>query len=166
MLFAILCLIPTYEPGPEISLIGADNGQRTEISAVSVPGKDLDGRIMYLRDDAASALADLIEYANRSGFDININYAFRSWWQQKSLFRKSPRLAAEPGFSNHQSGISIDINWTTIKRCEKCSRRKTEFYYWLAKEGPRFGFVNDLPGEPWHWTFTGLPKDNLIAQAD
>jgi hypothetical protein len=26
-------------------------------------------------------------------------------------------------------------------------------YKWLARHGRAYGFVNDVRGEPWHWTF-------------
>lgn len=31
----------------------------------------------------------------------------------------------------------------------------TRAYTWLQANGARFGFVNDVRGEYWHWTYRG-----------
>ncbi len=50
---------------------------------------------------------------------------------------------AIPGTSNHERGLAIDFTNTPGA------------WAWLAANAGRFGFLNRLPTEPWHWSTTG-----------
>lgn len=126
---------------------------------VRVPGEDKDQIPIYLEPEAAEAWQDLLEYAARSGVELRLNYGFRTPEQQLRLYRKNRQLAARPGESDHELGISVDIAGTRERRGR--GWRKTALFYWLRHEAPRFGFVNDVPGESWHWTF--LRQDATIS---
>ncbi len=54
-------------------------------------------------------------------------------------------LAARPGYSNHQGGTSADLSVP--------GGYGSSTYRWLSNNARRYGFVNDVSGEPWHWTF-------------
>jgi LAS superfamily LD-carboxypeptidase LdcB len=54
-------------------------------------------------------------------------------------------LAARPGYSNHQGGVSMDIGGVNGYGTSACR--------WLQANASRYGFVNDVAGESWHWTF-------------
>ena len=59
--------------------------------------------------------------------------------------------AATPGTSNHGLGISIDIAPTAIQA-------------WLKRNAARFGWVNDVPSEPWHWSYKHPNRDQYRAE--
>jgi len=90
--------------------------------------------------------------------------------------------AAKPGHSTHQQGLSVDISGSTrvitdyeigrskdpptyreklermstkgsCAKLEKTYRCKTILYWWLLKNGPKYGYQNLIEEEPWHWTF-------------
>jgi LAS superfamily LD-carboxypeptidase LdcB len=91
-------------------------------------------------------------------------------------------MAAPPGWSTHQRGVSVDIDELTVflseKRVEKsmyytdhidkwvegggCWEEDkgkgficyTSLYYWLLEHARDYGFYKDVPGEYWHWTYT------------
>ncbi|MFN7135837.1 MAG: D-alanyl-D-alanine carboxypeptidase family protein, partial [Myxococcales bacterium] len=86
-----------------------------------------------------------------AGVRLNPVSGFRTMAQQQHLWNlyRSGRgnLAARPGYSNHQMGLSVDV--TTNGSYNSAA------YRWLARNARRYGFVNDVRGEPWHWTFRG-----------
>jgi LAS superfamily LD-carboxypeptidase LdcB len=53
-------------------------------------------------------------------------------------------LAATPGTSNHGWGLSVDLDLDATAQA------------WMRQNGARYGFVEDVPREPWHWTFRAL----------
>lgn len=100
--------------------------------------------------------------------------------------RGKGNLVARPGWSTHESGASVDIKgcvahvsdvrlnanpklkrnvlkWHKMGACTKDEsgyQCKTQLYWWLKKNAPRFGFYNDVPSEPWHWSYD-KPIDEL-----
>ncbi|PZR03768.1 MAG: hypothetical protein DI536_35485 [Archangium gephyra] len=54
-------------------------------------------------------------------------------------------LAARPGYSNHQGGTAVDV--------ATGGSYSSKAYKWLARNARQYGFVNDVRGEPWHWTY-------------
>ena len=68
-------------------------------------------------------------------------YAGQRWGQKPG----KPR-AASPGHSNHGLGISIDVHPAAIQQ-------------WMKRNAGRFGWVNDVPSEPWHWTYLYPGRD-------
>ena len=108
------------------------------------------GNGKQLRADAALKFNQMKAAARRAGVTLTPVSGFRTMAQQKALYAayKAGRgnLAARPGYSNHQGGLSTDIS---------TGGYSSKTYKWLAAHGRQYGFVNDVRGEPWHWTFRG-----------
>lgn len=111
---------------------------------------DLDsiGGGFYLQKTAAAAFNRMFEVANKSGFVLRPNYAFRNMTQQKLLWARKQageltQAVAKPGFSTHQSGLSVDLQVASAPG----------LLDWLKANAAQFGFVNDVASEPWHWTY-------------
>lgn len=68
-------------------------------------------------------------------------YQGRRWGQKPG----KPR-AATPGKSNHGLGITVDIAPTAIQQ-------------WMKRNAARYGWVNDVPSEPWHWSYKNPARD-------
>lgn len=121
------------------------NGRRTSITTASVGN----GKVM--RSDAATSFNQMRRAALSEGVTIGARSAFRTNAEQAELYRRyqngTGNLAAPPGHSNHQGGISVDVQDATT--------RSSSQYRWLRDNASRFGFVNDVPSEPWHWTYRG-----------
>lgn len=104
-----------------------------------------------LQADAARGFKKLQAAARRAGIDLVVTRGFRTMAEQQELYRKylngTGTLAAKPGYSSHQSGISVDIGGL--------NGQGSSAYKWLQKHAGRYGFVNDAKGEFWHWTFRG-----------
>ena len=122
---------------------GYQNGRRVGVRLEPVGG----GR--YLNARAAPSYRAMQEAARRAGVNLPLKSAFRSMEQQQHLYAlyRSGRgnKAARPGYSNHQMGLSVDLGNT--------GGYGGRNYRWLQQNAHRFGFVNDVRGEPWHWTY-------------
>ena len=96
---------------------------------------------------AAAAWSSLVDAAAGAGFDLRITDSYRSYEQQVDLARRKGLyseggLAATPGTSNHGWGLAVDADV-----------RDHDLQHWLQANAPRFGWVEAVPREPWHWEF-------------
>lgn len=128
---------------------GYHAGKPVMVQVERVPGKSGDGGGLYLRTDAARAYRDLLEAAAKDGVFLDTKSTFRTLQEQVKLRRLRPRLAAPVGWSPHQEGRAIDIENAVTRH----GLHKTSTYWWLKRNAGRFGFVNDVPSESWHWDF-------------
>jgi LAS superfamily LD-carboxypeptidase LdcB len=72
--------------------------------------------------------------------------AYRSRAQQAKLYRLYQQglgpTAAAPGHSNHEAGYALDLwNWAAFPKLEAVMKAH--------------GFTRDVPGEKWHYHYTG-----------
>ncbi|WP_336250429.1 M15 family metallopeptidase [Stomatohabitans albus] len=100
---------------------------------------------------AAKAFKMMRAAAKRDGVDIGVNSSYRDVACQQcmvekyGLYSKGGRAAA-PGKSNHGWGLSIDLQLNDAAKA------------WMRKNAKHYGFVEDVPREPWHWTFVADPQ--------
>lgn len=129
--------------GRTIAATGYRNGRPVRIRLAAV------GNGVYLNSRAAGPYKAMLSAARRAGIRLSTTSGFRSHASQTRLYSlyKSGRgnMAARPGYSNHQMGLSVDIGGVGGYR--------TRAFKWLKANAPRYGFVNDVRGEYWHWTF-------------
>lgn len=129
------------EPPPELRAYG--NG-RIPASALTPIG---DGNHRLWRP-AAQAFNQLRADAAAAGVNIGVTDSYRSYEAQVDLAERKGLysqggLAATPGTSNHGWGLSLDLDLDPKAQA------------WMRANGGRYGFVEDVPREPWHWTFHG-----------
>jgi hypothetical protein len=84
--------------------------------------------------------------ANADGVRLSLTSGFRTMAEQKHLYNcytskscNNGNLAARPGYSNHQSGLAVDVSTSS----------------WLARNASRFGFVRTVSKESWHYEYHG-----------
>ena len=155
MLLAALVVGPVLA-SQTIVLEGWKEGKKYDLVAREVPLVDKKGNPVYLRVDAAEGFMNMMTEAAVRGFFLDVNFAWRSYDAQKALWRHYTKRgitnrAAAPGWSTHQSGLSVDISG--CYRDINGKRYKTTLYWWLYANGKYFGYYNDVAGEPWHWTY-------------
>lgn len=97
---------------------------------------------------AASAFETLLAAAKTDGVDIGITDSYRTYDSQVDLAERKGLyseggLAAKPGTSDHGWGLSLDL------------RLDPAALSWMRANGATYGFAEDVPREPWHWTFQG-----------
>lgn len=114
-------------------------GKSTSIKVITIGGKPVS-------KSTGHAFLKMQKAADAAGVKLAINSGFRTMSEQQYLYKcyqtgncNNGNLAAKPGYSNHQSGIALDLTTSS----------------WLAKNGTKYGFVRTVPSEAWHWEYKG-----------
>lgn len=123
---------------------GYVSGASRSISVVHVDGKPAELA-------TAEAYHLMQREAAREGVHIRVVSGFRTQAEQQYLYScytncscNNCNLAAYPGYSNHQSGIALDLN-----------THAPGVLSFLRRRGQAFGFFETVPSEDWHWEFHG-----------
>lgn len=115
-------------------------------------------------------LQKMFEQAAKDGIHhFKINSAYRSGNLQQQLYEENGASYALPtGYSEHQSGLSLDIGST------QGTMEKTLEGEWLAKNAADYGFILRYPKnkvdvtgiafEPWHFRYVGLPHSVMMEK--
>ena len=128
-----------------------------------------------LRKEAAYAAIELAKAMKRVGKgSLVIQSGYRSFSEQTTVHERQvarygllagEALAARPGYSEHQTGLAMDVS----ARNQGCQIRvcfgETKAGKWLASNAYRYGFIIRYPRyatpvtgyqyEPWHLRFVG-----------
>lgn len=118
---------------------------------------------------AVDAFKLMYQAAKEDGYGIVINSAYRSYEDQQEVCETYRNLygenyvtkyVARPGFSEHQTGLGLDIGSTTSNVFIK-SRE----YQWMEENAYKYGFILRFPAkwvmftgfntEPWHYRYVG-----------
>ncbi len=131
---------------PPAELLAYGNG-RIPASALTPIGDT--GHLLY--GPAAAALNALITDATAAGVTVGVTDSYRSYDAQVDLARRKGLysrggLAASPGTSNHGWGLATDL------------RLDGPALAWMRDNAWRYGYVEDVPREPWHWTYRPDPN--------
>ncbi|MGD8193460.1 M15 family metallopeptidase [Herbiconiux sp. P18] len=154
---------------------GADYGPP---DLVDLPGDIPNPNGYQLRADAAAALVDMFHAAHdEAGLHLVAQSGYRSYSVQVRAYdyyvnslgvAGADLTSARPGFSEHQTGMAMDI-LDTDSGCSTDGRcfAATPAYAWLQQNAYRFGYVLRYPDggtpvtgyefEPWHWRWVGVP---------
>ena len=139
--------------------------------------KDIPGRCFDLKQDAllnktvAEALVTFLTAAQNAGFSgMFIGSAYRTREDQERLCREySDELAAEPGQSEHETGLAVDIAMPAGKTVPI-------FFKWMQDNCQNYGFIlrypedkEDITGfryEPWHFRYVGVEVAEFMKNHD
>lgn len=150
------------------------NKHRQLNPAAYVPGQLVIVQGERLRAQAADAYKQFAKAAKAAGVNILPISGYRSFSEQASLYDSYVRqygqatadtLAARPGFSEHQTGLAMDIgNASGICALQACFAN-TPAGRWAAEHGWEYGFIIRYPAgagattgytyEPWHLRYVG-----------
>lgn len=130
--------------------------------------EDIDEHGHMLAVDAARAFKRMLEHASADGIALVVNTAWRPmgyqtrlWlayrgamenWEAGGRLGHKPTPVAQPGFSTHQAGLSVDINRAPGDD-PKTIAPDSPVDLWLVANARQYGFVRDVPSESWHYTF-------------
>ncbi|HSW66342.1 MAG TPA: M15 family metallopeptidase [Bacillota bacterium] len=138
--------------------------------ALRVPGNES----MQMRKATADALTQLFDGAKTAGFNLMVASGYRSYTYQVNLYggyvssigqTEADKTSARPGYSEHQTGLAVDVEATT-RNCEldACFGATPEGK-WVAENAYKYGFIirytEDKVGvtgydfEPWHLRYVG-----------
>lgn len=128
-----------------------------------------------LREEAARALETLFEAAEVDGIYLAGVSGYRSHSTQTALFNryverdgleKAKTYSAEPGTSEHETGLAIDVTSSDGKCAAQDCFGGTAEAIWLENNAADYGFIirypqgkEDITGykyEPWHLRYVGV----------
>lgn len=141
---------------------------------------EVDGKLVH--KDLAEAFEKMRKGAEKENLQLKIISGFRSIEYQKTIFpckfqNNNPteeefvarlKYSAPAGFSEHHTGLAIDINSLEEDFAD------TKEYKWLLKYAKDYGFEMSFPQgnkqglgfEPWHWRYVGTSEaKQTFAQA-
>ena len=132
-----------------------------------------------LRKEAADALVDMFDAAKKEGYDLVVNSAYRSYAHQKKTYDEyfdkydpvtAASLVAEPGASEHQTGLGVDLTCQAVIDDKLNGIENSRFgykpdYKWCIANSYKYGYIlrfeenkADITGianEPWHFRYVG-----------
>ena len=124
-----------------------------------------------IRKDVYDAFKEMFNAAKEEGLTLIVNSSYRTYEVQKEIYddyddnrgrEYADKYAARPYFSEHQTGLSIDIfspgsNMETFEG--------TDEFKWLSENSYKYGFIlrypknkEDITGysyEAWHYRYVG-----------
>lgn len=147
-----------------------------KLSSVGVPSVNDHS----MRREAADASRELYDAAGKAGYNLNFASGYRSYELQNELYTEyveqlgqeaADATSAKPGFSEHQTGLAVDIFETNTDCILEGCFGETKPGKWLKENSWRYGFIlryengtQDVVGyeyEPWHFRYVG--KDVAAA---
>jgi len=120
-------------------------------------------------------LEAMVAAAQKAGISLNLQSGYRSYNFQISLYNRyvqeegaedADTQSARPGYSEHQTGLAVDMGGTSAPSCnvEQCFANTVEGK-WLAANSYEYGFIVRYPEgkdaitgyeyEPWHLRYVG-----------
>lgn len=147
-----------------------------------VENRSPEGRKM--RREAASAFDEMVRAALRDNIEILATTAYRSYDFQRRLYdnyvkkygeKKADTFSAKPGFSEHQTGLAVDVSSKSVNYELITEYGNTNEGKWLKENCHKFGFIiryeegkEDITGymfEPWHLRYVGEKAAAEIVEA-
>jgi D-alanyl-D-alanine carboxypeptidase len=171
---------PTVIPRPNIqsasSLLVVVNKQRPLNPKTYVPSPRSSVNGVSLQKDAAIALKQMAAAMKKAGAGtLWLNSGYRSYSTQVDVHARQvralglaagERLAARPGYSEHQTGLAADVSAIGQGCSIQVCFAKTKAGKWLAANAWQYGWIlryengqTSVTGyqfEPWHFRYVGI----------
>ncbi len=147
---------------------------------VEISTKYAEDKGMKLRKEALDAFIEMSKACEKDGLSIYINSAYRSYDDQidtQEFYRKwygdsyVEKYVAAPGFSEHQTGLAIDV----ASKSNKTFAASKE-YKWMLENSYKYGYIiryekkyehmTLFRAEPWHYRYVGKRLAKEIHDKD
>ena len=137
------------------------------------------GENQSLKHDAYEAYIAMFNAAKKDGYTLIVNSSYRSYDEQEKIYNDysswygddADKKAARPGYSEHQTGLAVDIQ-------SYCSQNKEfdecEEFTWLSNNAYKYGFILRYPKdkeyltgysyESWHYRYVGKKVSKYIQE--
>ena len=121
--------------------------------------------------EVLSAFKSMWTAAKKEGLTLIVNSSYRDYQSQEEVWNNyenaygeeyADSIAARPGFSEHQTGLALDI---ITYGANKNTFDTTDEFKWLEKNAHKYGFIlrypkdkEDITGyayESWHYRYVG-----------
>lgn len=150
---------------------------------VSFSFGELDIEKSWLRKEAAKHLELMFEAATKENIELFAVSGYRSYDRQTAVFdakayqvgeAAAATVVAVPGFSEHQTGLAMDISSRSVDLELIEQFGDTMEGKWLAENAHKFGFILRYPEgkesitgyqyEPWHFRYVGVYAASAIFE--
>ena len=129
-----------------------------------------------LRQEASDAIVAMFAAADEeAGLALASNSAYRSYSSQESIYDGDDLSTARPGYSEHQTGLTMDIGAESGECSLAACFGETEEGIWLRDNAHRFGSILRYPAdktpvtgyeyEPWHFRYVGVELATEMREA-
>ena len=134
-----------------------------------------DGKQYLLAGSAYEKYVEMADAARKEGLSMRVVSAYRTEDYQRNLYNNRVRTtgkinadnySARPGFSEHQTGLAVDISST------KVSFEYSNEFKWLQNHAHEYGYILRYPKgkewitgysyEPWHYRYVGTEVAKII----
>lgn len=131
--------------------------------------EEIEGKLLV--KEVKNNYINMKENMEKENLNIRIVSAYRNYEYQENLYNKykekdgeeqADTYSARPGFSEHQTGLVIDVD---NKKLSYEEFEKTEEYNWMVNNSYKYGFILRYPKgkfhitgfkyEPWHFRYVG-----------
>lgn len=135
-----------------------------------------------LRKEACEAYIAMADAAEADGCPIFCNSPYRSYKMQQGIYndyvnRHSLELAdtysARPGFSEHQTGLCVDITADGVEYTEfdqsdafRWMQAHAHEYGYILRYGEGMEYITGYIYEPWHYRYVGVQAAAYIRSHD
>lgn len=138
---------------------------------------------VQMKEEAADAFNALSEKAAQNGITLNACSSFRDQNYQNDLYSNGEKAYGQeyadqywtrPGFSEHQSGLSVDIRLENDTSDLDAVLNYPEKYQWLLDNMADYGFIVRYPKdkeeytliapESWHLRYVGKDLANYLQE--
>ena len=120
----------------------------------------------------SGGLTEMRAAAKKENIYLMVGSAYRTAAEQEQLFNElGSSVAAQPGYSEHQTGLAIDFSYSGLS-----DEETNRMWNWLADNAYKYGFIlrypkdkeniTGFPYEPWHFRYVGKVPAKAIFEQD
>ena len=136
------------------------------------------GENQKLKKDAYDAFIEMFNEAKKDNVTLIVNSSYRSYEIQDKTYsdysswygvNEADKIAARPGFSEHQTGLAIDI---MTYKANRNNFEETDAFKWLENNAYKYGYILRYPKdkeyltgysyESWHYRYVGVDVASYI----
>lgn len=137
-----------------------------------------------IRQDAYDAYIEMHEAAlSEANIYLMVNSSYRNYSSQERVYNNyktnhgeayADNIAARPGYSEHQTGLSIDVFSTA--NSTQATFKDSDAYRWLKDNSYKYGFILRYPDgkenitgykfESWHYRYVGKDLAKQIYESN
>ena len=132
-------------------------------------------------EETYDAFLEMWEGAKEDNFYLMVSSSYRNYEKQETIYNDyknkqgieyADSIAARPGYSEHQTGLTLDIFEKTAYR--QNTFHESDAYLWLKDNSYKYGFIlrypedkEDITGysfESWHYRYVGKDVAKYIYE--
>lgn len=133
-----------------------------------------------LSKEAKLAYDKLCDASIKDGMHLGVTSSYRSYESQQDVYAENLKsngkeytvnYVASPGFSEHQTGLALDVKSTVSSPF-----KTTKEYKWMLENAHKYGFILRFPegkenltgfnAEAWHYRYVGVDIATFIYNND